>query len=55
MRDMFYEWLATKLPRRLVYCCAIRLGAYATVGSYSWQEVPALHFIEALQRWEARK
>jgi len=44
--------VAWMLPRRLVYWCAIRLGAHATQGQYSNQEVPALAFMDALKRWE---
>lgn len=40
------------LPRKLVYWCAIRLGAYATAGKYSNQIVPDLTFVDALKRWE---
>ena len=44
--------LAWLMPRRLVMWCAIRVGAHATQGSYSNQEVPALTFMDALKRWE---
>jgi hypothetical protein len=44
--------LAWRMPRRLVYWCAIRVGAHATQGPYSKQEVPALTFMDALKRWE---
>jgi len=40
------------LPRKLVYWCAVRVGAHATQGPYSNQEVPALTFMDALKRWE---
>jgi hypothetical protein len=50
--DRFYEWLAQRLPRRLVYWCAIRLAAHATVGSYSKQDVPSLLVADALKRWK---
>ena len=52
MIEKFYQWLAFKLPRRLVYHCAIRLGANATVGKYSSQVVHELNFLDALERWE---
>jgi hypothetical protein len=45
--------IAWRLPRSLVYWCAIRLGAHATQGPYSNQEVLALNFVDALKRWEA--
>lgn len=43
--------IAWWLPRRLVYWCAIRVGAHATRGPYSHEEVPSLKFIDALKRW----
>lgn len=42
-------WL---LPRKLVYWCAIRVGAHATQGEFSNQIVPELRFMDALKRWE---
>jgi len=47
-----WSWLARRLPRKLVYWAAIRLGAYATSGKYSNQEVPSLNFFDALKRWK---
>lgn len=47
----FYEWLAWKLPKGLVYWCALRVGAHATTGEYSNQTVPELTLIDATQRW----
>jgi hypothetical protein len=41
-----------KLPRRLVYWCAIRLIANATTGFYGDQNVPDLSAMVALKRWE---
>jgi hypothetical protein len=43
--------MAWMLPRKLAYWAAIRVGAHATQGEYSNQEVPALTFIDALKRW----
>jgi hypothetical protein len=52
MLDKIMMSIAWKLPRRLVYWCAIRLGANATQGDYSDQIVPDLTFFDALDRWE---
>lgn len=52
MRETFWCWLAWKLPQRLVYWCAIRLMAHATLPPYGDQVVPDLNALEALQRWE---
>lgn len=50
--DGFYYWLSKKLPKRLVYWCAIRVGCSATRGKYANEEVPALNFMDAINRWE---
>ena len=50
--DKMWSGIAWKLPRRLVYWCAIRVGAHATQGKWSNQEVPALTLMDALKRWE---
>ena len=47
----FAEWLAWKLPRKVVYWAAIRLMAHATQGQYSSTIVPELTVMDALQRW----
>jgi hypothetical protein len=49
--ENFSRWLAWKLPRQLVYWCAIRLIAHATQGKYSATVAPDLGAIEALKRW----
>jgi len=50
--DRICRWLSWKLPKRLIYFCAIRLMANATTGSYSDQIVPELKAMDALKRWE---
>lgn len=44
--------LAQRLPRRLVYQCAIRVAVHATTGRYSHQVVPELTAMDALARWD---
>ena len=44
-------WISWKLPRKLVYWCAIRVISNATVGNYSSQIVPELLAMDALKRW----
>ena len=46
------KWLAWKLPRSLVYWCAIRVVAHATTGRWSSQIVLELLAMEALDRWD---
>lgn len=49
---LFFQWLAWKLPRRLVYFVTIRLWAYATCGDYGTTDLNAITVDEAIQRWE---
>jgi hypothetical protein len=52
LKEKFLLWLVWKLPRTLVYWCAIRVGSEATTDQYSNQCVPDLLFMDALKRWE---
>lgn len=52
MRERMLIWLAWKLPRRLVYWCAVRLLAAATVPPHGDQVVPELTGLLALTQWE---
>lgn len=51
MKEKFSRAVAFMLPKSIAYWCAIRVGAHATQGQYSDQEVPALTFMDALKRW----
>jgi len=51
LRERFVLALVWRLPRWLVYWCAIRLMAHATMGRYGDQEAPALLAMDALERW----
>ena len=44
--------IAWKMPRWLVYWCAVRLGAKATTGEHGRIVVADLTFMDALDRWE---
>jgi hypothetical protein len=50
--ERLWMQLAWVVPKRLAYWCAVRVGVNATQGKYSDQEVPALMFMQALERWE---
>lgn len=50
--ERLYKWIAWRLPKKLVYWCAIRLLSHATQGKWSSQEVPTLLAMDALNRWE---
>jgi hypothetical protein len=47
-------WLTWRLPRRVVYWCAIRLFAHGTTGRYGHTVAPELTVMDALERWEDR-
>jgi hypothetical protein len=48
----FWIWLAWKLPRPLVYWCAIRLMAKATTGEYASESPSELLAMTALKKWD---
>lgn len=52
MLDSTYQKIVSRLPKKIVYFCAIRLMAHATCGKYGDTEVPKLDIITALKRWE---
>lgn len=47
-----YKWIAWKLPKNLIYWCAMRLFAHATSGEYGNTVVPELTAMQGLERWE---
>jgi len=51
MSERVLVWLAWRLPRRLAYWAAIRVGVHATRGRWSHQVVPELYLVDALKRW----
>ena len=54
MIDNIWTFIAWRLPKRLVYWCAIRVMANATHGEWSSQVVPELEAMDALKRWETK-
>jgi hypothetical protein len=46
-----WQWFADHAPRPLVYFCAVRLMAHATIGKHSDQVAPDLLAMDALKRW----
>jgi len=54
MKERFWIWVAWKLPRPLVYWCAIRVNAYATTGDYGHLIVSELLAMDALKRWDLK-
>lgn len=53
-KEWFWSGLAWKLPRPLAYWATIRVGAHATTGKYSGEDVPSVSFIDCLQRWNEK-
>ena len=53
--EKFWFWLAWKLPKGLVYWCAIRLMAHATTGEWSNVNMLSLNAIDALKRWRPER
>lgn len=51
MSDKLWRWVASKLPRKLVYLAAIRMWAFATSGDYSDTDASTLTVVDALTRW----
>ena len=53
MKEKILMFITWRLPKSLIYWCAIRLEASATQDQYSNQIVPDLLFMDALKRWES--
>ena len=51
MRERVYQWIAWRLPARVVYWAALRVMASATQGRWSRQDVTSLTGLDALARW----
>ena len=55
-KDTFYQWLAFKLPKKLVYHCTIRIWAHATQCPSGLKECASTTTMgNALKRWEKEK
>lgn len=50
--NTFYHWLAWRLPKRLVYCCTIRLWSQGTGSKYPKTYSTNVRVITVLRRWE---
>ena len=51
-KDRVAKWVASVLPKRIVYWAAFRVISKATTGEHRQQNVPALTCVEAMVRWE---
>ena len=52
LKEDFYNWLAWKLPKKLVYYATVRLIAYGTGSNYNKTNVSTVRAITVLKRWE---
>lgn len=50
--NTIYEWLADRLPEKLIYFATIRLMAHGTVGKYGHTNVSSVRAMTLLKRWE---
>lgn len=46
-----WQWLANKLPKRLVYFAVIRVWAHGTTGTFGATQPIELTVDEAIRRW----
>lgn len=51
MAEKFWIWLAWKLPKGLVYWCAVRVHGHATMPPWGDQVVTDLTVMVAADRW----
>jgi len=52
LKEDFYNWLAWKLPKKLVYYATVRLIAWGTSGDYSYTNVTSVRAVTVIKRWE---
>lgn len=51
-KELFWQFIAWHLPRKLVMWSYVRVGAHATTGEYGSTIVPELSMMDALKRWD---
>ena len=47
-----HYWFVDRLPRWIIYWCAMRLWVASTTGKYSSTIAPELTLDEAIRRWD---
>ena len=50
-REQVYMWLAWRLPRDLVYYCAVRVAVAASAGKWAGEVTPGVTVTDMLERW----
>lgn len=50
--DAVWNWIAWRLPRKLVYFATIRAWAHGTTGKWGHVEAPAALASDVVKRWE---
>ena len=53
MKTRFYQWLAGRLPRQLVWFVGVRIWAHASYELVGVDQYNKLTMDKALQRWKA--
>lgn len=51
MKDKFYYWISRKLPKRLMYWCAIHVCAYVSCNEFSNKTPDEINIMEALKSY----
>ena len=51
--DKFMLWLSGRVPRKLVYWCALRAAAYVTCGDYNDapSDVDVMTMLKRIESW----
>jgi hypothetical protein len=53
-KTKFWLWLARRMPKKLIYWCAIVMIAQATSGENSKVEVSSLTAMTTLKNWDEK-
>lgn len=52
MKDKIAQWIAWKLPKRIVYWAYLRVTAHATTGEHGHEFVEEITIMDALKRFD---
>lgn len=50
--ENFWLWLSYRMPKALIYWCALRVAVHATTGEWAREEVDSVSIMVALDRWD---
>lgn len=54
LKEKLLMAIAWRLPRALVYWCAVRVGSHATTGQWGNESPTTLLMMDALKRWDEK-